>query len=82
LRLTDSHAKNRPLFFSDLDIAPDDAKNSGRFLACKFEQRNSVRVVFFQITEEIELVMDGKNRICKIKICNQLFWPEKTLLDL
>jgi len=78
----DLHAKNTPLFFSDPDIAPDDAKNSGRFLARKSIKRNSVHVSIFQITEEIGLVLLGKNRICKIKICNQLFWIQKGLLDL
>jgi len=47
----DLHAKNSALFFSDADIASDHAKNSGRFLARKFEQRNSVHVFICQITE-------------------------------
>jgi len=78
----DLHDKNMPLSFSDPDIAPDNMKNSARFLACESIKCNSVHVVFFQITEEIGLVLLRKNRICKIEICNQLFWIQKGLLDL
>jgi hypothetical protein len=47
----DSYAKNSPVFLLDVDIAPDHRKNTGEFLSRKSEQRNSVHVSFFQITE-------------------------------
>jgi hypothetical protein len=42
LHLMDLHAKNSPLFLLDADTTSDHEKNTGRFLALKFEQRNSV----------------------------------------
>ena len=66
----DSHAKNSPLFLLDVDIAPDRQKNTGGFLTRKSEQRNSVHMSFFQITEGKAQEPNYIHRICKIKICN------------
>ena len=51
LHLMDLHAKNSPLFLPDPDATSDHDKNTGRFLALKFKQRNSVHVLICLITE-------------------------------
>jgi hypothetical protein len=82
LRLMDLHAKNSPVFLLDADIAPGRGKNTGEFLPRESEQRNSVHMSFFQITEGKAHELNYIPRLLDRKIYNQLFWIRRGLLDL